>query len=248
MITVRRAAERHLDRVRRREIWQTSLSSEDAAGRDDGFEALALLEEDRLSPGATLPRPGRQDAEVVTYVREGSLAYEDSTGRAGVIHAGEFQRIDAGRGIRRREGNASRTHRAHLFRLWLRPAGLALESGHEQRRFSAAERRGVLCLVASPDARRGSLRLRQDTLLYSALLDPGQHLVHELAAGRSAWLQIVDGAVRLEDVAMTVGDGAAVRGARAVSLTARGPAEILLVDLGDRPRGAREEGAPARSA
>ena len=72
--------------------------------------------------------------------------------------------------------------------------------------------------------------------MYSALLDPGQHVVHELSQGRRAWLHLVHGEVILGDVVLTAGDGAGFTGERAVSLTAREDAEILLVDLGvERP-------------
>src|SRR6185295_16277227 len=111
--------------------------------------------------------------------------------------------------------------------------------------FSAADRRGGLCVVASPDARRGSLRVHEDALLYSALLSPGKHVVHELGEGRRAWLHVVDGKATLGDVVLSTGDGAGITAERAVSLTAREETEILLVDIGAaRPRSSNQGGAP----
>jgi redox-sensitive bicupin YhaK (pirin superfamily) len=235
MITLRRAKERHHDRQRKQEVWLTFYPSDPADPLADGFGSLELLDEDRLPPGAGVsPRPAH-DAEIVTYVREGALAYEDSLGRSGVIPAGEFHRMTAGRGVHHSERNASRTDWAHAFQVWLRPSEAGLIPGHEQKRFSTAERRGGLCVVASPDARRGSLVIHQDALVYSAMLDPGQHVVHELARGRSAWLHVVLGEVTLGDVVMTTGDGAGVTGERSISFTAREETEILLLDLGERP-------------
>jgi quercetin 2,3-dioxygenase len=235
MITLRRAKERQHERHRKREVWLTFYSDAAPHPLAGGFGTLEILNEDRLSPGAGTPRHPTHDAEIVTYVHEGALAYEDSMGGSGVIHAGEFQRMTAGRGIRCTETNPSRTDWAHVFQIWLRPAESELEPSHEQKRFSAAERRGVLCVVASPDARRGSLRIHQDALMYSAMLDPGQHVVHELSQGRSAWLHLVQGEVTLGDVVLTTGDGAGVTAERAVSLTAREQTEILLLDLGEQP-------------
>jgi quercetin 2,3-dioxygenase len=200
----------------------------------DGFGSLELLDEHRLPRGAGVPRQVRHDAEIVTYVREGALAYEDSLGCSGVIQAGEFQRMTAGRGIRHGETNASRSDWAHVFQIWLRPSQAGLEPGREQKRFSAAERRGGLCVVASPDARRGSLRVHQDALMFSAMLDSGQHLVHELPPGRLAWLHVVRGAVTIGDLVLVAGDGVGVTDEPAVSLTAREATEILLFDLGRR--------------
>lgn len=243
MITLRRANERHHDRRRTQEAWHT-FQPDRADALAEGFGTLEFLEEDRLPPGAGVPRHRHREAEIVTYVREGALAQEDSMGRSGVIQAGEFQRLTAGRGILHSERNASPTDWTHVFQLWLRPSEAGLEPSHEQKRFSAAERRGGLCVVASPDARRGSLRVHQDALVYSALLDAGQHVIHELSQGRSAWLHLVRGEVTLGDAVLTTGDGAGVAAEPAVSLTAREGTEILLVDLGERvPRSRRAGGA-----
>lgn len=239
MIALRRAAERRHDRHRQHELWRTFYPREPVT---DGFGLLESLDEDEVGPGAGVRLHPRRDAEIVTYVREGALAFEDSTGRSGVIRAGEFQCATVGRAAPGRETNASRSDPAHVFQVGLRAWQAGLEPCQEQRRFSAAERRGVLCVVASPDSRRGSLRLRQDALVISALLHPGQHVVHELPPGRSAWLHLVEGEATLGDVVLTTGDGAGVTAERGVSLTARAETEILLLDLGAAPPGATNHG------
>jgi redox-sensitive bicupin YhaK (pirin superfamily) len=238
MITVRRSTERHHDRRHAREAWLTFHPLDRADRLADGFGALETLDEERLPPGSGIPRFPHRDTEIITYVREGALAFQDSTGGSGAVQAGQFQRVSAADGPRHRESNASRTEWAHLVRIWLRPAEAGLEPGHEERRFSAAERRDHPCLVASTDGRRGSLRVRQDVLVHAALLDPGQHLVHELAPGRRAWLHLVQGQVVLGDLILATGDGAGITDERAVSLTALEATELLLVDLGAAPESA----------
>lgn len=233
MICLRRAEDRHHDPRRRRKVWWTFDPLDRTDRLADGFGTLETLDENRLPPRADVARHARDEAEIVTYVREGTIAYDDSMGHSGVIHAGEFQRMIAGLGARHREANASRADWAHVFQIRLRRSAAELGPGREQKRFSAAERRGGLCVVASPDARRGSLRLRQDARMYSALLEPGQHVVHELAPERAAWLHVVQGEVALGDLVLTAGDGAGVSTDRAVSLTAREDSEILLVDVAE---------------
>ena len=235
MITLRRDGERHHNRCPEQKTWLTFNSQDRTDPLANGFGTLEILDEDRLSPGADVARHPQCDAEIVTYVREGALVYRDSMGHSGVIQAGEFQRMTAGRGLRHHHTNASRTNWAHIFQIWLRPSQAELEPEHEQKRFSAAQRRGVLCVVASPDARRDSLRLHQDALIHSALLDPGQHLVHPLLWGHSAWLHLVAGEATLGDSVLTPGDGVGVEAERAVSLTASETSEILLLDLGASP-------------
>ncbi len=232
MITLRRAGERRYDQHHKQEVWLTFHPRDRADPRGDRFGQLESLSESRLPPGAIASRNPHHDAEIVTYVREGVLAYEDALGRSGVIQAGEFQGTTAGRGIRRREKNASRSSWAHVFQVLLAPSEPGSVPGHELKRFTVAERRGRLCVVASPDARRGSLRIHQDALICSALLEPGQHLAHELLQERTAWLHCVNGEVTLGDAVLTAGDGAGITAERAVSLTAQSETEILLLDLG----------------
>jgi quercetin 2,3-dioxygenase len=236
MIMLRRGQERLHARRRRQEAWLTFDPNDHKDPLAKGFGSLKSLSEGRLLPSASIPRHiAHRDVEIVTYVREGALKHVDSSGRCEVIHAGEFRRTSAGCGIRQSETNASRTNAAHVFQISIRPSTAGLAPSHEQKRFCAAERRGAFCLVGSPDGRRGSLRVHQDALMYSAILDAGHHVVHELAPGRRVWLHLVHGEVVLGDVVLTTGDGAAVTAERAVSLTARGETELLLLDLGEPP-------------
>jgi len=232
MITLRRAQQRHHDQQHKQEAWLTFRPNDLADPLCRGFGTLANLSERRLPPGGVSAAHPRQEAEMVTYIYRGALAQEDSTGRSEVVRAGEFQRLIVGRGIRHRETNASRTDWAHIFRISLRPSQAGLDSAHQEKRFAAAQRHNVLCVVASPDARSGSLCTLQDALIMSSVLDPGHHLVHELLPGQTAWVHVISGEVTLFDIILSQGDGAGVTLERSVSLTAQESTELLLVELG----------------
>lgn len=235
MITLRRADHRRHERRRKQQSWQTFDPRDRSDPLADGFGTLEAFNEYWVPPGASVPRRLAGEVEILTYVHQGALAQEDSTGRSSVIQAGEFQRMTVRRGVRHGETNASPVDSAHVFRICLRPAEAGLAQSYEQRRFSAAERRGALRVVASPDGQQQSLRLHLNASFYAALLDPGQHVVHPLGDGRMAWLHVVAGEVLLADMILSVGDGAGIADERAVSLTARTDAELLLVDLDARP-------------
>jgi redox-sensitive bicupin YhaK (pirin superfamily) len=93
-------------------------------------------------------------------------------------------------------------------------------------------RRGRLRLLATRDGRVGTIRVRRDVDLYAALLGPGDVVAHALRPGRRAWVQVATGAVTLNGQPLQAGDGAAVEDEAALRLTAEGPAEVLLFDLG----------------
>lgn len=232
MITLRRDTERRHDKRGKHDVWGTFFPGQRSEPLAAGFGALVALDELRLLPGGALvPRIG-EEAEIVTYVYQGGLAQADSTGSSGVVHAGEFQRMIPGQGIRHKETNASRNGPVHFFRITLRPSEAGLTCTREQQRFAAAQRHNVLCVVVSPDGRKGSLRIHQDTLICSSVLDRGHHLIHELKPGRSAWLHLIRGEATLREFVLTHGDGAGVTLEASVSLTAQEDTEILLVDLG----------------
>jgi redox-sensitive bicupin YhaK (pirin superfamily) len=139
--------------------------------------------------------------------------------------------MTSGRDSRHSERNASGTDWAHVFRISLLPIVAGLRSSHKLKRVSAADRRGVLCVVASQDGRKGSLLIRQHASIYSAMFDPGQHLIHELLPGHRAWLHVVRGEATLGDDVLVAGDGAGIAAEPAISFTARTEGEILLFDL-----------------
>ncbi|HOU89501.1 MAG TPA: pirin family protein [Polyangiaceae bacterium] len=237
MIVLRRSGDRLLERQGAQIRWLTFAPGHDADPLADGFFALQRLNELELRPGGHAPSDQHVYAEVVTYVREGTLRQEDSMGSTGLLHADNIQLRTARLDHYHREVNASRTASVHLFQLWLRLAAPGPGSAPEQRRFSAADRRGLLTLVAAPDLRRGSLHLHQDARIYSALLQRGRHVVHEVSPGRVAWLHVVDGELALGDLVLNAGDGAGLTDERAASVTARAACELLLVDLAEsRPK------------
>ena len=235
MISVRRAAARQLEPVAVPQHWHTFGSAKGTSAHDGpGFHVLEHLDEVQLPPDEELPHRSFARAEWLTYVLEGSLSYEDERGQRGVLRAGGFQRVSSAANRRHREWNLSRTENAHFFQCGLR-ASTETTPGHQERHFSVAARRNVLCLVASPAPARGILRFDQDARLYSACIDAGHHLVHELTAGRVAWLHVIRGSVKVMEEELIAGDGAAVSAERAVSVTATEEAEVLLFDVGEHP-------------
>ena len=78
------------DRTRWRGAWVTFTPStlEDRPG--GGFGALQQLSEYRLAPGGRIYQGSDKPCEIVTYVCEGALAYDDSLGRRGVAHIPQF--------------------------------------------------------------------------------------------------------------------------------------------------------------
>ena len=144
--------------------------------------------------------------------------------------------MSAGTGVMHSERNPEARTPAHLLQIWILPDRRGHEPSYEQTRFPESERRGKLRLVASPDGAQGSVSIHQDARLYSSLLQPGESVRHDFAAGRAGWVQIARGAVTLEGatgkpVRLSAGDGASIEDESGLTLTAITPTELLLFDL-----------------
>ncbi len=162
---------------------------------------------------------------------EGALEHQDSMGNGSVIKPGDVQSMSAGTGVAHSEFNASKTEPLHLYQIWMLPEEQGLQPAYDQKNFSEAEKRGKLRLVASPDGRNGSVKIRQNNELYATVLGAGETVKHELKKDRYAYVQVARGSVKLNGTKLDAGDGAAISAEKTVELTGVENTEVLLFDL-----------------
>jgi hypothetical protein len=165
--------------------------------------------------------------EIVTWVLEGSLVHQDSTGHSGLIYPGLAQRMTAGTGILHSEKNDSwridadapkHDQDVHFVQMWVVPDTEKVTPGYEQLDIGAPLDSGELVVVASgmPKHKADSaISIRQEhAALYAARLKPGAVTVVPTAPLVN--LFVARGSVELEgagqlgtgDTArITVGDG-----------------------------------------
>ena len=197
-----------------------------------GFADLRVINEDKVTPGQGFGTHGHRDMEIISYVLEGALEHKDSIGTGSVIRPGDVQRMSAGTGIEHSEFNASKTEPVHFLQIWILPEQKGIKPGYEQKTFCEEEKRGTFRLVGSRDGRDGSITIHQDVNLYASTLHDGETVSHPLAEERVAWLQVVRGAVQLNDQTLTAGDGATI--VQESRITLQGAAkdtEVLLFDM-----------------
>jgi redox-sensitive bicupin YhaK (pirin superfamily) len=195
------------------------------------FRSLRVINEDRVQPAQGFPTHSHRDMEIITYILAGALEHRDNMGNGSVIRPGDVQRMSAGTGVSHSEFNPSAAEPVHLLQIWILPQSQNLAPSYEEKHFSDEERRGRLRLIASTDGHDGSVELHQDARLFASILDAGQTLVHALGEGRYGWLQVARGTVRLNEVELKQGDGAAISNEREARITAHDQVEFLLFDL-----------------
>ena len=231
MLTIRRASERgHAEHG-----WLDSHHSFSFADYYDpahmGFRALRVINEDRVAPSKGFGTHPHRDMEIISYVLEGGLAHKDSLGTGSVIKPGDVQRMSAGTGVTHSEFNASQSDPVHFLQIWLVPSRSGITPSYEQKSFTEADKRGRLRVVASPDAREGSVTIHAEAVLYAGLFDQGESAQLTLAEGRHAWVQVARGSVRVNGQELAAGDGAAISEVTKLELEGIERAEVLVFDL-----------------
>jgi redox-sensitive bicupin YhaK (pirin superfamily) len=195
------------------------------------FGPLRVINEDRVQAGAGFGTHSHRDMEIVSYVLEGSLAHKDSTGTSSVIRPGDVQRMSAGTGVSHSEFNASKSEPVHFLQIWIIPEKTGIAPSYEEKHFDPAERRGRLCLIASPDKAEGSVLLHQDVRIFSGLFDGEEHARLEVAGGRHSYIQVARGSIHVGGLHLEAGDGLKVTDAGDLDFKEGTSAEIIVFDL-----------------
>ena len=195
------------------------------------FGPLRVINEDRVQPGQGFGTHGHRDMEIISYVLEGALAHKDSTGSSSTIRPGDVQRMSAGHGVQHSEFNPSSNEGVHFLQIWIQPNVRGIPPSYEEKRFSEAEKRGRLRLIASPDQAEGSVLIRQDVRVYAGLFDGAETADLAIGPGRRAYVHVARGAIAVNGVALQAGDALKLSDTQKVTVGSGREAEVLVFDL-----------------
>lgn len=196
-----------------------------------GFGPLRVINEDRVAGGAGFGKHPHQDMEIISYVLSGGLEHKDSMGTGSVIRPGDVQCMSAGTGVLHSEYNHSPDELVHFLQIWIEPDASGVTPHYQQEFFSDDAKRGKLCIVASPDGRNGSVRIHQDAVLFSTLIDGEEKLDYELLPGRKAYLHVARGSAVVNGKALNSGDAMKLTNESHIAIEGGKNAEMLLFDL-----------------
>ena len=229
MMTIRRAAERgHFENS-----WLNANHSFSFGEYYDpgnmGYSNLRVLNDDVIAPKGGFPTHPHDNMEIVTYVLSGALEHRDSMGNGSIIRPGDVQRMSAGTGVRHSEFNPSPDEAVNLLQIWLRPNRLGVEPEYSQQHFPAAEKRGRLKLIVSPDGSKGSIATYQDSLVYASIVGKEDEVAYEPAADRQLYLHVARGTVTVNEEQLQRGDSIVTD--RNLKITSVSEGEFLLFDM-----------------
>ena len=149
------------DRAKTRIDWLDSKHSFSFGSHyepDNTHHGLLLVNNDDIvKPGTGFDTHPHRDMEIVTWVLQGSLVHQDSTGHSGVIYPGLAQRMSAGHGILHSEkndswtltGEQSHSEPVHFVQMWVVPDESGVDPGYQQLEIDDELLRGGLVTIAS---------------------------------------------------------------------------------------------------
>ena len=231
MFTIRKGTERGTTKIDWLDSRHTFSFGDYNDPKNHQYRTLRVINDDRIAPGGGFGTHPHRDMEILTYVLAGSIEHRDSMGNGEVIHAGEWQAMHAGTGIRHSEFNPSDTEPLHLLQIWIHPDRRGRTPGYQQKRFAEAGRNGQWQLAASPTGEDGSLIVHQDVKLSLAKVEPGRTLKYDLAPNRGAFLHVATGSVRVNGHTLIAGDALAADDEAVLEVTGVQAGEVLLFDL-----------------
>ena len=204
------------------------------------FGLLLVSNDDVVAPGTGFETHPHRDMEIVTWVLDGQLVHQDSSGHSGVIYPGLAQRMTAGSGILHSEKNdawrllpdAARDEPVHFVQMWVVPDTQRLEPGYEQLDIGAELARAGLVPVASGRGHDAAITIRQkDAALYAGRLASGETL--RLPVAPYVHLYVAKGDISLEGAGeLATGDAARITGAEGQRVAAGADgAEILVWEM-----------------
>jgi redox-sensitive bicupin YhaK (pirin superfamily) len=179
--------------------------------RHMGFRALRVMNNDTIQPGGGFDTHPHDNMEIFTYVLSGQLEHRDSMGNGAVIEPGNLQYMSAGSGVTHSEFNPSADQPTHLYQVWLTPNERNGTPRYAEKPLGDAAEPDRLHLLFSGDGRDGSTAIRQDADISFAALTPGTAVSVPASAARPhAWVQVLEGAVRVHGTELETGDGLAL--------------------------------------
>jgi redox-sensitive bicupin YhaK (pirin superfamily) len=181
------------------------------------FGPLIAINEESVQPGTGYDSHHHADVEIVSWVLEGALAHEDTTGHRGTIEPGTAQRLSAGTGVQHAERNASQTAP-------LRFVQMMLASEHvDEPEYASVD--------VEPEAGEltPTVPLHAPAELFVLHLDAGQSVT--VPAAPRSLVHVTRGTIEVGGDSLEAGDQARTSDGAAYDLSASAPADALVWQL-----------------
>jgi redox-sensitive bicupin YhaK (pirin superfamily) len=167
--------------------------------------------------------------EIITFVRQGTVAHKDSYGNIGQTKAGEVQVMSAGTGIKHEEYNAG-NEPIEAYQIWIIPNKMNVEPIYNQMSFPVKNVKDSLPLLVSGDKNDNVLFINQDARIYGGNINKSDSIKQNIKY--QGYVLCSKGSFVINDkFILNKGDAATVVDIKTISIQAKTDAEIVIIDV-----------------
>jgi quercetin 2,3-dioxygenase len=119
----------------------------------------------------------------------------------------------------------------HFLQIWILPNVVGMPAEYEEKHFGEAEKRGRLCLIASPGGVQESVHIHQDARVYAGLFDGAEQGQLQVARGRLIYVHVARGRIVANGEVLEAGDALKLTSEPELRLGGGDAAEVIVFDL-----------------
>lgn len=216
---------------------------------NDQYGVLRVMNDDLVQPKRGFGTHPHRDMEIITYIVDGKLTHQDTLGTKESLGRGSVQFMTAGTGIMHSEANEGTTP-LRFIQSWIVPSENGLKPNYGSFNAQDCTRNMLRHMVSHVDDKSTStpVEINQDANMYTAELEKGVAVSHEVSSSRQAYFLCLEGEVTVNGEilkrhdACEVGSGTLEVKATAIEETENGPlAHFLLFDMKKVPGSGRKD-------
>lgn len=198
---------------------------------DMGFGMLRVIDDFELDHLTGTPVHPHKDMEILTILLEGSIFHQDSLGHSGVLHAGDYQLMSAGKGLKHAETNPSQFTKTRGLQIWMSSTNEKGEPRYQQRLKHEIDLDNRLALIASGHNSQ-AMHLAQDGEVYRGRFSKNSTLKHTLHNPQNGiYCFVITGEVRLLGHKLRAGDGLGISSHTKLRLEITKGSDFILIEL-----------------
>lgn len=157
------------------------------------FGVLRVINDDLIESQTGFPTHPHKDFEIVSYVVNGELTHADSMDNHETLTRGQVQYMSAGTGVVHSEYNWG-ADTVRLLQIWFFPDKKGYTPNYGDYRFKWEDRIDRwMPLVSGDNDPQFPVQIHADVHLYATELARGKELSFPVAAGRQAYLVLIEG-------------------------------------------------------
>jgi quercetin 2,3-dioxygenase len=194
---------------------------------DGGFGGLGLIDHANLSPGLTVGMHEHRNDEIISYLREGTMVHQDSTGATEEVRPNRLMVMNAGMGFSHEE-HVPGPANVRMLQIFVRPNAPDLTAGVQFVDLAETYSLNQWRLLSGPEGSGAPTTVRQMLMLHDVRLEAGRSIALPEQAGFDAWLLVFAGDVKLEDTPLVTNDAVAISGEHGLALHATATSDLVL--------------------